>query len=92
VRVQEVKRQPHTVVLPPLSLYFYRSHTYWIPALLDLAHDAKETLGGVLTGWLIELLKEILRTIRDDEGKGGGIVIAENVRARFEIVRRCRKS
>jgi nuclear-control-of-ATPase protein 2 len=76
---------PHLLVLPPLSLYFYRSHTYWVPALLDLARDAKETLRGFLMGWLIEPLKEVLRTIRGDEGQGGGIVRTENVRADLEV-------
>ena len=76
---------PHLLVLPPLSLYFYRSHTYWIPALLDVAHDAKETLRGFITGWLIEPLKEVLRTIRGDEDQGGGIVRTENVRADLEV-------
>jgi nuclear control of ATPase protein 2 len=50
-----------------------------------LAHDAKETLRGFLTGWLIEPLKEVLRTIRGDEGEGGGIVRTENVRADLEV-------
>ena len=75
---------PHLLVLPPLSLYFYTSHTYWVPALLDLAHDAKETLRGFITGWLIEPLKEVLRTIRGDEGQGG-IVRTESVRADLEV-------
>ena len=76
---------PHLLVLPPLSLYFYKSHTYWVPALLDLARDTKETIRGFLTGWLIEPLKEVLRTIRGDEGQGGGIVRTENVRADLEV-------
>ena len=76
---------PHLLVLPPLSLYFYRSHTYWVPALIELAHDTKETLRGFLTGWLIEPLKEVLRTIRGDEGEGGGIVRTENVKADLEV-------
>ena len=76
---------PHLLVLPPLSLYFYRSHAYWIPALLELAYDAKETLRGFITGWLIEPLKEVLRTIRGDEDDGGGIVRTENVRADLEV-------
>jgi nuclear-control-of-ATPase protein 2 len=77
---------PHLLILPPLSLYLYRSHTDWVPAFLDLAHDAKETIRGFLTGWLIEPLKEVLRTIRGDEGQGGGgIVRTENVRADLEV-------
>jgi hypothetical protein len=51
-----------------------------------LAYDAKETLRGFLTGWLIEPLKEVLRTIRGDEGQGrGGIMRTENVRADLEV-------
>ena len=51
---------PHLLVLPPLSLSFYTSHIYWVLAFLDLARNAKETLKGFVTGWLIELLKEVL--------------------------------
>ena len=76
---------PHLLVLPPVSFYFYTSHTYWIPALLDLAYDAKETLRGFITGWLIEPLKEVLRTIRGAELEGQGIVRTENVRADLEV-------
>jgi len=75
---------PHLLVLPPLSLYLYTSRTHWVPALLDLAHDAKETLRGFVTGWLIEPLKGVLRTIRGDEGQGG-IVKTEGVRADLEV-------
>ena len=40
-------------------------------------------------GWLVEPLKEVLRTIRGDEGGegggGGGIVRSENVKADLEV-------
>ncbi|KAF8805065.1 NCA2-domain-containing protein [Phlegmacium glaucopus] len=78
---------PHLLVLPPLSLYLYTSHTYWVPALLDLAHDAKDTLRGFVTGWLIEPLKDVLRTIRGGEGQVG-IVKTEGVRADLESLER----
>ena len=79
---------PHLLILPPLSLYFYKSHTYWVPAFLELAYDAKETVRGFVMGWLVEPLKEVLRTIRGDEGGeggGGGIVRSENVKADLEV-------
>ena len=72
---------PHLLIPPPLYLSFYRLHTYWILALLDLAHDAKEKFRRFITGWLVELLKEVLKTIRGDGDHGGGIVRTENVRA-----------
>jgi nuclear-control-of-ATPase protein 2 len=73
-------------VLPPVSFYCYTSHTYWIPALLDLAYNAKETIRGFITGWLMEPLKEVLRTIRGGELEGrGGIVRTESVRADLEV-------
>lgn len=75
---------PHLLVLPPLSLYCYTSHIYWVPALLDLARDTKETIRGFITGWLIEPLKEILKTIKGDEVLGG-IVRTENVTADLEV-------
>lgn len=75
---------PHLLVIPPLSLYCYTSHTYWVPAFLNLMHDAKETLRGFVTGWLVEPLKEVLRTIRGDRGQGG-IVRNESVRADLEV-------
>ena len=76
---------PHFLLLPPLSLYCYTSHTYWIPALLDLVCDAKETVRGFVTGWLVEPLKEVLRTIRGDEVQGG-IVKTESVKADLEVM------
>ena len=79
-----IRLWPHLIVVSSLSLYFYKSHTYWVPALLDLAYDTKDTIRGFISGWLIEPLKEVLRTIRGDEGQGG-IVRTENVRADLEV-------
>ena len=75
---------PHLLLLPPLSLYLYTSHTYWVPAFLDLAHDTKDTVRGFVTGWLIEPLKEVLRTIRGNETQGR-IVSTEGVRADLKV-------
>jgi len=42
-------------VLPPLS---------WVPAIVQLATDAKDTLRGFVEGWLIEPLVGVICTVR----------------------------
>ena len=49
-----------------------------------MACDAKETLRGFVTGWLIEPLREIMKTVRAG-GEDGVIVRKEGVAADFEV-------
>jgi len=75
---------PSLLFFPPLSLYIYTSRTSWIPALVDMACDAKETVHGFVRGWLVEPLLGVLQTVRAG-GKGEVLVREEGVVADLEV-------
>jgi len=75
---------PSLLFFPPLSLYIYTSRTSWIPALVDMACDAKETIYGFVRGWLVEPLVGVLKTVRAG-GKGEVLVREEGVVADSEV-------
>jgi nuclear-control-of-ATPase protein 2 len=75
---------PSLLFFPPLSLYIYTSRTSWIPALVDMACNAKETIHGFVRGWLIEPLVDVLKTVRTG-GKGEVLVREEGVVADLEV-------
>ena len=66
---------PSLLVLPPLSLYVYANYTSWVPAIVQLATDAKDTMRGFVEGWLIEPLVGVLRTVRT--GDAGDVLVHE---------------
>ncbi len=75
---------PSLLVLPPLSLYIYTNRTAWTSAIVDMAHDAKETCLGFLKGWLVEPLIDVLNTVRAG-GRGEMLVHESGVVADLEV-------
>lgn len=74
---------PKILLLPPLCIYVIRCAYISRATLVEVITDAKETLEGFVTGWLIEPLKEVLKTIRAG-GEDGVIVRKEGVAADLE--------
>jgi len=66
---------PRLLIFPPLAVYVYTSRTSWIPALVDMANDAQETVRGFVQGWLVEPLLGVLHTVR--AGGGGEVLVRE---------------
>jgi len=75
---------PWLLAFPSFSLYIYTSRTLWIPALIDMVRDAKETVHGFVQGWLVEPLMGVLKTVRTG-GKGDVLVREEGVIADLEV-------
>lgn len=75
---------PSALVFPPLALYIYTSRTSWVPALLDMIADARETVRGFVQGWLVEPLVGVINTVRGG-GKGDMLVHEEGVLADIEV-------
>ena len=78
------RRWPSLLFFPPLSLYIYTSRTSWIPALVDMACNAKETIHAFVRDWLVEPLVGVLKTVRTG-GKGEVLVREEGVVADLEV-------
>lgn len=78
---------PKLLFLPPLILYALRFGYASRVTLLDMLKDARETVEGFVKGWLVEPLKEVLKTVRAGgaEGEGGVIVSKEGVIADLEV-------
>jgi nuclear-control-of-ATPase protein 2 len=88
---QELRRPSHLtllwpkiLVVPPICIYAIRSAYTSRTTLAEVATDAKETIRGFVKGWLIEPLKEVLKTVRTG-GENGVIVRKEGVAADFEV-------
>lgn len=75
---------PRILLLPPLCIYIIRYAYASRASLAEIASDAKKTLEGFVTGWLIEPLKEVLNTVRAG-GEDGVIVRKEGVAADLEV-------
>ena len=77
---------PKLLFLPPLTLYALRFGYASRVTLLDMLKDARETVEGFVKGWLVEPLKEVLKTVRAGaEGEAGVIVSREGVIADLEV-------
>ncbi|KAI4524433.1 NCA2-domain-containing protein [Schizophyllum commune Loenen D] len=71
-------------VLLALGGYAWRSRE----ALLEMLRDAKETARGFLIGYLLEPIKDVIRTVRSG-GEGGGMLVhKEAVEADIESLER----
>ncbi|KAF5360952.1 hypothetical protein D9756_004674 [Leucocoprinus leucothites] len=80
---------PKVLLLPPLVLYAFKSLYASRANLEEVARDAAETLKSFVTGWLLEPLRDVLRTIRsgsDDET--GMLVHKEGVLADLDSLER----
>jgi len=75
---------PKILFLPPLCIYAIRSAYTSRTTITEVVSAAKETLAGFVTGWLIEPLKEVLKTVRAG-GEDGIIVRKEGVAADLEV-------
>ncbi|KAJ3573989.1 hypothetical protein NP233_g2060 [Leucocoprinus birnbaumii] len=80
---------PKVVLLPPLVLYACSSLYASRASLEEVARDAMETLKGFVRGWLLEPLRDVLRTIRSGpEDETGMLVRKEGVLADIDSLER----
>ncbi|PPQ64964.1 hypothetical protein CVT24_008152 [Panaeolus cyanescens] len=80
---------PQLVLLPPLAFYLLTTGAKenWVPRLLDVLKDGKETIRGFVSGWLIEPLMDVLKTVRG--GRDEGVIVSqEGVAANLESLER----
>lgn len=75
---------PKLLLLPPLTLYALRSLYVSRDSLLEMAQETTDTVKGFLVYWLIEPLREVLKTVRT-RGEDGVIVRKEGVMADMEV-------
>ncbi|KAF8133773.1 NCA2-domain-containing protein [Boletus edulis] len=78
---------PRLLLLPPLTLYCVKTLYASRATLTDLAVDTLETIHNFVTGWLLEPLREVFRTIRAG-GEEGVIVRREAVSADLNSLER----
>jgi nuclear-control-of-ATPase protein 2 len=75
---------PKLVLGPPLLLYGFRLLYTSRTSLQEVTKDAWNTLLGIWQGWLIDPLKDVLRTVRAG-GEGSVIVQKEGVAADLAV-------
>ena len=75
---------PKLVLGPPLLLYGFKSLYTSRTSLQEVAKDAWNTLLGLWQGWLVDPLKDVLRTVRTG-GEGSVIVQKEGVAADLAV-------
>ncbi|CAA7270526.1 unnamed protein product [Cyclocybe aegerita] len=78
---------PSLLVLPPLSLYVYNTQTSWVPAIIEMVKDGKETVHGFVQGWLVDPLLDVIQTVRAG-GRREMLVHEEGVLADLESLER----
>ncbi|KAJ3514475.1 hypothetical protein NLJ89_g2364 [Agrocybe chaxingu] len=78
---------PSLLVLPPLSLYVYNTQTSWVPAIVEMVKDSKETVHGFVQGWLVDPLLDVIQTVRAG-GRREMLVHEEGVLADLESLER----
>ncbi|KAK2465265.1 hypothetical protein APHAL10511_002619 [Amanita phalloides] len=82
-----VQLWPKLFLLPPLCIYALRSAYASRATIAQVLTDAGETVVGFIRGWLIDPLKDVLRTVRAG-GEDGVIVQREAVAADFDSLER----
>jgi nuclear control of ATPase protein 2 len=75
---------PKLVLGPPLLLYGFKLLYTSRTSLQEIAKDARNTLLGLWQGWLVDPLKDVLRTVRTG-GEGSIIVQKEAVAADLAV-------
>ena len=75
---------PKLLLLPPLCLYGLRYAYTSKATLMEVANDTGETVKGFFMGWLIDPLRDVLKTVRAG-GEDGVIVRKEGVAADYEV-------
>lgn len=77
---------PKVVLLPPLLLLACKSLYASRTSLKEVAKDAVETLRGFVRGWLLEPLRDVLRTVRSGSGDEEGVLVRkEGVLADLDV-------
>ncbi|KNZ76733.1 Nuclear control of ATPase protein 2 [Termitomyces sp. J132] len=64
---------PRLLLLPPLCIYILRSAYTSRASLAELAFDAKATAEGFVRGWLLDPLKDVIKTVR--AGSQDGVIV-----------------
>ncbi|KAG6916439.1 hypothetical protein DXG01_006767 [Tephrocybe rancida] len=64
---------PRLLFLPPLCIYALRSVYSSRASLAELAIDAKATAEGFVKGWLLDPLKDVVKTVR--AGSEDGVIV-----------------
>ncbi|EMD39537.1 hypothetical protein CERSUDRAFT_45400 [Gelatoporia subvermispora B] len=82
-----VRAWPKLVLLPPLVFFGLRAAYASRVSLAELARDAWATARGFWEGWLLEPVREIVRTVRAG-GEDGVIITRESVRADLDSLER----
>ncbi|EPQ54469.1 NCA2-domain-containing protein [Gloeophyllum trabeum ATCC 11539] len=78
---------PRLVLGPPLALFAVRRLYASRASLTELAGQAADTLRGFWQGWVLEPVRDIVRTVRAG-GEGGVIVRKEGVEADLQSLER----
>jgi nuclear-control-of-ATPase protein 2 len=74
--------------LPPLTLYVVRAIFANKATLIEVASDARETVRAFITSWLIDPLRDVIKTVRAG-GEDGVIVKKEAVMADIDVRHSC---
>ena len=75
---------PQLLILPPLSLYLARTTYSSRDSLLEMANEAGETIHNFVCDWLLQPIKDVVKTIRAG-GEDGVIVRKEGVAADMAV-------
>ncbi|TFK52609.1 NCA2-domain-containing protein [Heliocybe sulcata] len=78
---------PRLILGPPLALYAFKWFWAERESLDELARQAVETVRGFWNGWIVEPVRDIVRTVRAG-GEGGVIVRKEGVEADLQSLER----
>jgi nuclear-control-of-ATPase protein 2 len=78
---------PKIVLIPPLLLYVCKSLYASRASLQEVAKDAAQTVEGFLRGWLLEPLRDVLKTVRTGSADDGvGVLVRkEGVLADLDV-------
>ncbi|KAF9452962.1 NCA2-domain-containing protein [Macrolepiota fuliginosa MF-IS2] len=80
---------PKILLLPPLTLIACRSLYASRASLEEVVKDAVTTLKGFVRGWLLEPLRDVLKTVRSGSGDEEGVLVRrEGVMADLDSLER----
>jgi len=78
---------PRILLLPPLTLYCLRTLNASRASLIEVVKEVVQTVDGFLRGWLLEPLRDVLKTVRAG-GEDGVIVRKEGIAADLDSLER----
>jgi nuclear-control-of-ATPase protein 2 len=77
---------PKVILFPPLALFACKSLYASRTTLEDVARDAVETLKGFVRGWLLDPLRDVLRTVRTGSTDAASVLVRkEGVLADLDV-------